>query len=146
MDLELRRIANGKDSTLGMLHIDGQFQCFTLEDEFRETKVKGETRIPHGKYEIKFREEPSPLTTRYRQRFDWFNFHLQLQNVKGFEYVYIHVGNTDDNTDGCILVGRDAYSAAEYTIGKSVDAFRELYLLLKQALKTEKVYIHVNPY
>jgi len=149
MLITLHRIANGKDSTLGMIRIDDRFECFSLEDEHRDVKLKGETRIPAGKYEIKFREEPSPMTTHYRNKFDWFNFHLQLQNVKGFEYIYIHPGNTDDHTDGCILVGYQGWKTpiGEYEIHRSTDAYRDLYAKIKQALKAdERVHIEIRSF
>ena len=30
---------------------------------------------------------------------------LWLQMVPDFQFIYIHVGNKDDDTDGCLLVG-----------------------------------------
>ena len=53
MKLEVIRFSSQSESTLGMLFdvTNGKkFLCFTLEDEARETKVKGETRIPAGIY------------------------------------------------------------------------------------------------
>jgi len=37
--------------------VDGQFVCFGLEDEYREDKVAGETRIPSGTYQVALRKE-----------------------------------------------------------------------------------------
>ena len=149
MLIKVHRIANGKDSTLGMLRIDDKFECFVLEDEYREEKVAGETRIPAGKYEVVFREEPSPMTTRYRQRFDWFNWHLMLKDVKGFTNIYIHSGNTDDHTDGCLLVGYQGWKTpeGEYQVHRSVDAYRDLYAKVKSILKTgERVWIEIGSF
>ena len=56
MKLEVIRYSSQKDSTLGMLFDvtkGRKFLCFTLEDEARRTKVKGETRIPAGTYKLK---------------------------------------------------------------------------------------------
>ena len=36
MKLELKRFSAGNDSTLGLMFVDGEFECFTLEDEYRE--------------------------------------------------------------------------------------------------------------
>ena len=36
MELELRRLDSSTESTLGALYIDGEFQCFTLEDRVRQ--------------------------------------------------------------------------------------------------------------
>ena len=55
MRLELYRYSSGKESTLGILYLINdenkkQFLCYTLEDEKRDVKVYGETRIPSGQY------------------------------------------------------------------------------------------------
>jgi len=147
MILKLQRIGNGNDSTLGLLSVDGDFGMFTLEDQKQEKKVMHETRIPKGKYEVKFREEPTPMTNRYRQKYDWFNWHLEIQNVKNFSGVYIHVGNTDDHTSGCVLVGYQGWnlSNGEYEIHRSADAFRDLYTKVKQHLRSgERVWIEIS--
>lgn len=145
MIIDIHRIGEGPDSTLSYMFIDNKLVCFVLEDEYREVKVKGETRIPAGKYEVKFREEPSPMTTRYRQKYDWFQWHLELQGVPNFKYVYIHVGNTDDHTDGCLLVGYIAEVInGNYVIGNSRNAYRDLYSKIKLALKTEKVFVRLS--
>ena len=34
-----------------------EFECYTLEDEYRDVKVMGETCIPEGTYDVKFRKE-----------------------------------------------------------------------------------------
>ena len=31
-----------------------------------------------------------------------------LKNVPGFTGIYIHIGNTDEDTDGCLLMGDNA--------------------------------------
>ena len=69
MDLEVIRFSSGTDSTNGMLFetieqgndIDGSFKqrkflAYTLEDEQRDAKVYGETRIPEGIYELGLRK------------------------------------------------------------------------------------------
>ena len=51
MELEVLRFSSQKDSTNGLLFdvTDGRkFLCYTLEDEHREEKEYGETRIPSG--------------------------------------------------------------------------------------------------
>ena len=57
MKLELKRFSSQSDTTLGLLFVDGEFECFTLEDEYREEKVKGEPTIPAGTYKIEKRED-----------------------------------------------------------------------------------------
>ena len=93
-------------STQGLLMSEQGFFCHTLEDEGRDVKVKGETRIPAGLYELKIRKEETPLTIKHRQTYGaWFRFHLEITNVQGFSGIYIHAGNTEGHTDGCLLLG-----------------------------------------
>ncbi len=126
MELLLKREHDNPDWTLGKLFVDGVFKHFTCEDELRAVKVRGETRIPAGRYEIKFRKVISGKTTSYRNRFTWFTWHLELQNVPGFQYVYMHIGNSDNDTDGCILVG-NSWNVSTGQIGNSAIAFGDFY-------------------
>ena len=152
MELHLKRISTGEESTIGTLHELAdpvEFQAFTLEDQPNEPKVPKETRIPAGRYQVKFREELSGLTKKYRGKYPWFTWHLWLQDVPDFEYVYIHVGNDDDHTDGCILVGDQAVSnvAEEGRILSSVLAYTRLYARVRDALESdEEVWITVEDY
>lgn len=57
------------DSTIGLLFINSTFFGYTMEDTYRTTKIKGETRIPSGTYELSYNPTVTPLTTRYRNRF-----------------------------------------------------------------------------
>lgn len=137
MKLKLKRLHDNGDSTIGYMTRDNRLQCYTLEDQFQTEKVNGETRIPAGVYKIKFREVFSPFTKKYRSRYDWFSYHLELQDVNGFKYVYIHSGNSDDHTNGCILVGYTQEINAGMRngfVGHSRDAFKDLYLSVAGAL------------
>lgn len=143
MELKLIRVQEGKDATLGVMYNGMNFVCYTLEDEKREVKIKGETRIPAGEYEIKFREVMSPKTEHYRKRFSWFTWHLELQNVPNFKYVYIHIGNSDDDSDGCILVG-DTADGNQYKIWNSSNAFEILYKVVSGKIASgEKIKIKI---
>jgi hypothetical protein len=142
-----QRISHDDDSSIGYIVIDNEFQGFILEDEPREDKVAGETRIPAGTYRVKFREELSGLTKRYRNKFDWFTWHLMLQDVPNFEYVYIHIGNDEEHTDGCLLVGDivEFKTNADEFLGKSTQAFERVYEKVSAALDLgEPVHIEVR--
>jgi len=134
MKVNVLRYKDNGNATLGLLFIDGVFECYTLEDEERHVKVKGETRIPEGTYKINFRKTTSPLTERYQKKYEWFDYHLQIQDVPGFQYVYIHVGNSDSNTDGCLLVGSTVDKDSMFQ-GRSVPAFKQVYKKIGNAIK-----------
>ena len=151
LNLILQRYSDNGDSTQGLLHVidnnNLQFLNYTLEDEFREVKVKGETCIPNGLYEIKQRKVLSPMTESYRNKYDWFDWHLELQNVEGFQNIYIHIGNKDEDTDGCILVQDNANNntVKDGFNGSSLPAFERLYNLIRTELNNGlKVFIRVR--
>lgn len=151
LNLLLQRYSDNGNSTQGLLfeleNNDLKFLNYTLEDENREVKIKGETCIPDGLYEIKFRKVLSPKTESYRNKFDWFTWHLEVQDVEGFEHIYIHIGNTEKDTDGCILVQDTANNnqIKKGFNGESTPAFKRFYNKLKRVLEEgERVYIQVR--
>ena len=107
MRLVLDRIIQTDEATLGRITLGGIHVCYTLEDQFQETKVPGETRIPDGEYKIILRKS-SPMTARYNRRFaPWHKGMLEIAEVPDFSNILIHLGNTDDDSAGCVLVGDD---------------------------------------
>ncbi len=113
MKLELQRFSSGEYDTLGLLlertTLGRRFLCFTLEDEARAVKVKGETRIPAGTYRLDLRRAGG-LHTKYAELFPFHRGMLWLVGVPGFEWVYLHIGNDEDDTAGCPLVGDQVLS------------------------------------
>ena len=146
MNLLLQRKPSARDHMHGDLFDDkGNWLAYTLEDEYREVKVAGETAIPEGIYEIKLRPiGESRLDAPYSKRFDFYKGQLWLQDVPNFEWIYIHCGNTDDHTEGCPLIGLARYGNS---IGRSRDAYRKVYPIIIEAMdRGEKVFIHVKDY
>ena len=146
MKLDVVRTQFGKDATNGMLFVDGVFEAFTLEDEVRDKKIKGETAIPLGEYEIKLRTVGG-FHSKYTERYG-AAFHkgmLELQNVPNFQYILIHTGNTDSHTAGCLLIGetqQDLDKGKDGFIGGSGDAYKKFYPKVRDALiAREKVTI-----
>lgn len=120
MYLQVLRLKDDGKSTVGTLHVNGTFECFTLEDTYNEIKIPGKTRIPAGKYEIKLRTEGG-MTKRYSKRYgDTHKGMLWLQNVENFEWVYIHIGNDADDTEGCILVGHTCSTKSDKVTKQTV--------------------------
>lgn len=137
MIIRVKRFAHLNDSTVGALYIGNQFFGFTLEDEHRDVKIAGETRIPAGVYSLGIRKAESKLTKKYRDRFPGlFEYHIHIKDVPGFQYIYMHIGNTDDHSEGCILIGSTAHS--EGTISRSSDAFREFYKKVYPEIKEKE--------
>lgn len=136
MKITLDRFSDDKLSTTGLFKINGVFECFTLEDQHQWVKKYGETRISGGRYKIVFNTEPTPMTMRYREKYDFFKFHLMLVSVPRFKNVYIHIGNEEEDTDGCILVGDSAINkgTTEDFLGHSTQAYKRIYLKIKSAL------------
>lgn len=150
MKLQLLRINSQADYTSGVLFQacdDGskEFLCYTLEDEYRKDKVKHETRIPAGTYEIVFRRFGG-FHQRYEKRFkDIHKGMLELIGVPNFQYILIHCGNTDEHTSGCILVGQtQEYGKKDGWVGRSTQAYFDVYPMIAQALEDgEKVEIEI---
>jgi hypothetical protein len=110
MRATLRRLDGGPHDTIGELRLNGRLLAFTLEDEGRDTKVVGETRIPAGVYPVRLRTEGGHHA-KYTRRFakgmgpTWHRGMLEVCDVPGFRWILIHIGNTHSDTAGCILVG-----------------------------------------
>jgi|TARA_R100000353_G_scaffold175100_1_gene144571 hypothetical protein len=141
MKLEVLRISSGPDSTSGIMFIvdedERSFVCYTLEDEHRNEKKYGETRIPAGTYKIKLRTEGG-YHQKYSKRFP--SIHrgmLHITDVPNFEYILIHCGNTDEHTAGCLLVGDSQENnqlVSNGFIGKSTQAYKRIYPKIAEEL------------
>ena len=141
MEIVVVRFHKKEKYTIGKMYINGTYFCDTLEDTDRgltqemnldiidKTKVYGKTAIPTGRYRVELTKSKKfgrvlPL----------------LYNVKGFEGIRIHRGNTDEDTLGCILVGQNK------AVGKVINsAMAEQNLMgrLKEVEKNELIYITV---
>ena len=132
MNLEVIRFSSGTDSTNGILidKTNNKFLAYTLEDEYRDKKKYGETRIPEGTYKLGLRKVGG-YHTKYSKRFSDIHIGmLHVLDVPNFEYILIHCGNTDEHTAGCLLVG-DSQENNQITtndfIGKSTQAYKRIY-------------------
>jgi len=121
MELVIKRLYRTENSTIGELTVDGVFECFTLEDKERDVKIKGETAISKGTYKIIINK-----SNRFKRLLPL------LINVKNFEGVRIHSGNTNHDTEGCILVGK---TRSKDFIGQSRKAFDKLFKKMQAADK-----------
>lgn len=119
MELALRRRWLTEASTIGELYVDGERECFILEDRYRpppEPKVAGATCIPVGRYEVRITHSPR------------FGRDMPLLcDVPGFSGVRIHPGNFASDTEGCLLPGKVKHHES---VQQSVAAYVELFAKL----------------
>lgn len=128
MNLTLHREVHTDKSTIGKLYIEESFICYVLEDVVRDVKIKHETAIPAGKYEVIISWSP-----RFQRQLPL------LVGVPGFDGIRIHPGNTDKDTDGCLLPGTT--QGVDF-VGGSKIAFDKLYAKLLEA--KDKIYITID--
>lgn len=122
------RYDHGDDRTLGLVMRGADHICYSLEDPYNYPKIPGRTCIPTGKYRLALRTEGS-LHTKYAKRFPALHRGmLHLQHVPGFSYIYIHIGNTSEDTEGCILVGAGVSSNGNLL--DSTTAYLQLYTMV----------------
>jgi hypothetical protein len=142
MELELTRSTKTGRSTIGDLTVNGIFECFILEDrdrglrqdmaisELMALKIKTRTAIPKGRYEI---------VVSFSDRFQ--KMLPLLLDVPVFAGIRIHPGNTDADTEGCLLPGK---TKSLDMVGSSRAAFTALFDKIKAALQREKIFITVK--
>ena len=141
MELLLKRIARRETYTIGHLYIDGKYFCDTIEDKDRglmqslplsvnmAKKKKGITAIPVGRYRVTLAVQ-SPRFSKVKQYEACNGFLPLLLNVPAFDGIRIHIGNTANDTEGCICVGKNKQ------VGKvleSTKTFWALYSILQDA-------------
>lgn len=142
MELLLKRKTYTDQSTAGELSIDGSRHCFTLEDVCRdknhdgdladagETKVHGKTAIPSGRYRV---------ILSFSNRFKKVMPEVLL--VNGFAGIRIHSGNTAEDSEGCILVGK---TQQRNLVGDSRLAYVELMARLAGTVNSDKIFLTIQ--
>ena len=115
----VKRLYKTDTSVIGELLVDGIFECYTLEDVERLTKIKGETAIPKGTYRVIINE-----SNRFKRLLPL------LIDVPNFEGIRIHSGNSNHDTEVCILVGQ---TRNKNYIGQSRKAFDKLFKKMQAA-------------
>lgn len=117
--------------TIGSLSIDGEWECWTLEDPVRTgPKIPGQTAIPYGKYRLDI-----TFSSRFQQMMPI------ILDVPNFSGVRIHWGNYHQDTEGCPLVGQDRYNTS---LGHSRKAYDQLFPKLKSAKsRNEPMWIEI---
>ncbi len=101
LELLLQRDEFGADYTLGKLFADGRYFGEICEDKDRYLenggqKVYGETAIPRGRYRV---------VLSFSQRFG--RVMPEVLGVPQFKGIRFHGGNSPQDTEGCLLLGRN---------------------------------------
>ena len=124
MKLKVVREIKNDVCTIGSLFINDVFFCYTLEDKDRglkqsdsllfiqAKKIFGLTAIPSGFYKLTVNQ--SPKFKRMLPR---------ILDIKGFDGVLLHRGNSANDSLGCILVG---YKKGENSIFESTKSETDL--------------------
>lgn len=127
MELRVKRVALKSDYTIGRLYVNGEFFSDTLEDAVRDTKIYGKTAIPCGTYKITM----DVVSPKFKDR-SWakpYDGKLpRLIDVPNYEGVLIHVGNTAEDTSGCLLVGQNR------AVGRLVNSTQTFMSLMEKHL------------
>jgi len=145
MNIFVQEIGTTATSTASLLSIDDKPFCFVIEDGYHEVKVPGKTRIPPGCYQVT-RKTSGRFFEKYRKEY-MHEFSIQLENVPGFKDILIHIGNTIEDTRGCLLVntGLNINLSGTYFGTGSVAAYKPLYSLIFAAFRRgEEVYIEIS--
>lgn len=153
MKISIVRRFKGLKYTIGSLYIENDYFCDTLEDvdryldssmaieDIKRIKVYGETAIPYGTYSICM----NTVSPKFRNK-SWAKPYggklPRLLDVKGFEGILIHVGNSDQDTLGCIIVGENKIKGkvinSTYTFNKLMS------LLLKAHIAGEEILLTIK--
>lgn len=90
MNIVVLRVEESDQGILGVLLLDGEYFCCTIEPDNNDN----EPCIPTGKYTCKRVVSPK------------FGDTFEITNVPGRTHILIHSGNTEKDTHGCILLGQ----------------------------------------
>lgn len=154
MELTVVRKYPKEKYTISNLYINGVWFCNILEDKDRglyqgmseeiikQIKVPTQTAIPYGRYRVTLKIQ-SPKYSKRKQYAKCNGYLPRLLDVPGFDGILIHIGNTAEDSAGCLLVG---LNKAKGKVLESTTTFWKLYDILKQAEdKGEKIWINIQP-
>jgi hypothetical protein len=136
MLIQVIRHTFNANNTIGRMLINGKFFAHTCEDVVRtlksqNDKVKGKTAISYGRYELDV-----TFSNRFQKELPI------LLAVPFFDGIRIHGGNTEADTDGCILIGANTDEKKIWNCGGKVAS---LVAQIKIARLTEKVFFDIKP-
>ena len=144
MKCEVKRIFNNSKYCISHVYVNGEYICDGIEDtdrmlddsmsvqEIQSKKVYAKTAIPTGTYQLLLNiVSPKYSKKDYYKKF--CNGKLpRLVNVKGFDGILWHRGNTEEDSAGCLILG---YNKVKGKVINSQEAFEKLYKRLSEANK-----------
>lgn len=89
----IRIETSAKHGTFGILLVDGSAFCVTLEP-YSRNNTNSISSINTGQYLCEVVDSPT-----------WGHTYT-VTNVQGRSYIRIHAGNTNDDTEGCIIIAQ----------------------------------------
>ena len=145
MRVKIVRVAQGKQSTLSHLYIDGIFQCYLLEDKIRADKITKQTAIPTGDYQLIVNTWGS-MNTKYKSIMGKVHEGMiEIDQLPNFDYVYIHIGNTYSQTAGCPLTGLGfEFYYGDYQVTQSRKAYDLVYPKLLKIAQSKESQIRIE--
>ncbi|EAL5964135.1 hypothetical protein KJK83_001385 [Campylobacter jejuni] len=135
MKITINRRYTGKTCVIGKFKVlDDEeilFECFSLEEDKEGVESGKDLRIPEGIYNLK-RHSPSRFENTLRsitKKDDDTMINVYNDDVSSSRAILIHWGNTDKDTQGCILLGLTKDNNNE-SVGQSRQACKEFYDLV----------------
>ncbi|EAK6700973.1 hypothetical protein E5009_08205 [Campylobacter jejuni] len=136
MKITINRRYTGKTCVIGKFKVlddDDKilFECFSLEEDKEGLESGKDLRIPEGNYNLK-RHTPSRFENTLRsitKKDDDTMINVYNDDVPSSRAILIHWGNTDKDTEGCILLGLTKDNNNE-SVGQSRQACKEFYDLM----------------
>jgi len=147
MRLKVDRRWKKKGYCIGAFYVNGIRLCDTVEDEDRglnssmwlediqRIKVKGETAIPTGTYKVILSVSPKFKNRAWAKKYG--GLIPEIRNVRGFEGIRIHPGNTAEDCTGCILVGENKIKGGVINSTKCYYELMDSYLMPAWSRKEE---------
>ncbi|EKI3381979.1 hypothetical protein PEY33_001583 [Campylobacter coli] len=136
MKITINRRYTGKTCVIGKFKVlddDDKilFECFSLEEDKEGLESGKDLRIPTGVYNLR-RHSPSRFENTLRsitKKDDDTMINVYNDEVPASRAILIHWGNTDKDTQGCILLGLTKDNNNE-SVGQSRQACKEFYDLM----------------
>jgi hypothetical protein len=92
MKAKIKRIDNAEDGVFGVLLLDDQVCCVTLERPWLDNSINISC-VPPGVYQCRRVHSPNYGDT------------FEISDVPGRTHILFHIGNTIKDSKGCVLLG-----------------------------------------